>query len=102
MHYMQWIPVSERLPVHEFEEYCEKFNDNPEFIVFIHGALVPTSLSFDGEGFYIADDGYVDGEHDYYVVTHWMRMPPLPEECRVVGDLGGFTVEYEALEVLFK
>ena len=102
MHYMQWIPVSERLPLHEFEEYREEFDENPEFIVLIQSARVPTCLMFDGRGFYIADDGYEDGDHDYYTVTHWMRMPPLPEECRVVDDLGEFKAEYEAFEVLFK
>lgn len=100
MQYLKWTPVSEGLPSQEeYHEYYDRYYTDPEFIVFISDALVPTVLSFDGDGFYWEGDG--DGDRDYYEVTHWMKMPPKPEDCLVsVGDFGEFKPEYSALELL--
>ena len=100
MQYLKWTPVSEGLPSQEeYREYLDRYYSDPEFIVFIYDALLPTVLSFDGTGFYW--EGPDDSDRDYYQITHWMKMPPKPEDCLIaVTDFGEFKPEYEALEVL--
>ena len=100
MQYLRWVAVADRLPLEEFRKYCDKYHFNPEFIVYIDYASVPTALSFDGTGFYW--DGCEEDDRDYYEVTHWMMMPPKPEDCLAVADdFGEFKPEYEALELLY-
>lgn len=72
----QWIPVTERLPIEEYEEYKEKWQDDeyPGFLVMIEGALLPTHLYFDGEKWYETFGG---GKYDHQV-THWMSLPAPP------------------------
>ena len=39
----------------------------------IAGGIFPTTLFFDGEGWF-------DASNEYYKVTHWMPMPLPPKE----------------------
>lgn len=97
MNTLRWIPVSERLPIDELREYRSLFTDcdeGIEVIVLIEGALIPTALYFDGDGFY-ADDGSI------YDVSYWMSFPPRPDECYIDVDLGDdFKPNREMLEFL--
>lgn len=69
----QWIPVTERLPdVWQHPGDDEHVGEPIDFIVFIHGALIPTTLWFNGESFF-DESGYL------YNVTHWMPMPEPPK-----------------------
>ena len=62
----KWIPVSERLP-----------NDPMEYIVMIKGGAKATTLLFDGDSWFEADDLEFK---TYYQVTHWMPLPEAPKE----------------------
>ena len=64
----QWIPVTELLPS-GIEEHYHQYGEYPEFNVMIQGALIPTTLFFDGEGWF-------DHVNEYYPVTHWLPLPP--------------------------
>ena len=70
-----WIPTEDRLPDRELEEFREKFGweGDPELLVMIKGAKVPTTLYYNEEGEFYSID--TDGNDTYYVVTHWMPMP---------------------------
>ena len=76
----RWIPVTDRLPDQELAEFREKFgwDNDPEFLVMIKGAKVPTTLYYNEEGEFYSID--TDGNDTYYVVTHWMSLPPAPKE----------------------
>ena len=67
-----WISAADRLPYAELDEYLKEYNEIPEFVVMIRGAVVPTALCFDGRSWH-SHDG------DRYPVTHWMPMPNPPE-----------------------
>lgn len=70
----RWIPVTERLPdVWQHPGDDEHIGEPIDFIVFIDGALIPTTLWFNGESFF-DESGYL------YNVTHWMPMPEPPKE----------------------
>ena len=94
--YMQWFSVEQRMPDEELFRYRERFPDGDiNLIVLIKGASVPTELYYNGYDF-------VDIDEDIYSVTHWMCMPPLPNDCVASLDLeDDFEPEYEKLEVLF-
>lgn len=71
----KWIPVTERLPdVWQHPGDDDHVGEPIDFIVFIHGALIPTTLWFNGESFF-DESGYI------YNVTHWMPMPEPPKEA---------------------
>lgn len=74
----RWIPTEYRLPDRELEEFREKFGweGDPELLVMIKGAKVPTTLYYNEEGEFYSID--TDGNDTYYVVTHWMSMPTPP------------------------
>lgn len=61
----EWIPVS--VPPEEPNEY----------IVMIKNAACATALFFDGD-FWVEETVLVGAVH--YAVTHWMPLPPAPEE----------------------
>lgn len=70
----RWIPVTERLPdVWRHHGDDEHIGEPLDFIVFIRGALVPTTLWFNGNLF-------CDGDGNFYDVTHWMPLPEPPKE----------------------
>lgn len=70
----RWIPVTERLPdVWQHLGDDDHIGEPIDFIVFINGALVPTSLWFNGESFF-------DESGNLYNVTHWQPMPEPPKE----------------------
>ena len=71
-----WTPVTERLPLEEYEEYKERWKDDedPAFLVMIEHAVLPSSLYFDGERWYQEMHGSVYP----YKVTHWMPLPEPP------------------------
>ncbi len=66
-----WIPVSLGL-YPDVEEYYDKHQEYPEFIVKIADGVVATTLCYDGQNF-------VDDFGDIYPVTHWMPMPDVPK-----------------------
>lgn len=73
----RWIPVTERLPIREYEEWKENNQDaDPVFNVMILYEKTPTSLYFDGERWY---DQCVNSGKWYYTVTHWMPLPTPPK-----------------------
>lgn len=94
--YMQWFSVEQRMPDEELRRYRERYEDGEvSLIVLIKDATFPTELFYDGYSF-------VDYDGDSYDVTHWMSMPPLPNDCIASFDLeDDFEPEYERLEVLF-
>lgn len=108
MNYLQWVPVSARMPDEELRGYRAKYGQYAvrEFVVYISGAAVSTVLWYDGRGFYSSDgdepwDEDDDGREYYDDVTHWMSLPPVPDECKVAIDLGDtFEASYEMLEVI--
>ena len=71
-----WVPVTERLPLEEYNEYKERWQDDedPAFLVMIEHAVLPNRLYFDGEHWYQEMHGCVYP----YEVTHWMNMPEPP------------------------
>lgn len=71
-----WIPVTERLPLEEYNEYKERWRDDedPAFLVMIEYAVLPNRLYFDGEHWYQEMHGCIYP----YKVTHWMNMPEPP------------------------
>ena len=70
-----WIPSKEILPS-GIEEYYQQYGEYPEFNVMIEGGRIPTTLFFDGEGWF-------DTANEYYKVTHWLPLPPAPGVCNV-------------------
>lgn len=69
-----WIPVTEGLPtVWQIASDDEHAGEPLEFIVFIDGAEIPTTLYFNGTWF-------IDNFGEPYPVTHWMPMPEPPKE----------------------
>lgn len=69
-----WIPVTDGLPTAwQIASDDEHAGEPLEFIVFIDGAKIPTTLYFNGT-YFIDDAGYP------YHVTHWMPMPEPPKE----------------------
>lgn len=111
MQYLRWIAVDERLPDEELRLYRQEYGEYacPEFIVYINNSVSPTFLLYDENGFFAENDSYSPwdegdaSERDYYPdVTHWMNMPPTPNECRIDIDLrDSFKPEYEMLEVIY-
>ena len=73
----QWVPVTEKLPVAEYEKHQKEYGTDPEFIVVISGAKESTTLRFgkDFKGRYCWYD-----EDDNYSVSHWMNWPQPPKE----------------------
>lgn len=71
----KWISVKDRLPF-GIEEYYQQYGEYPEFNVMIEGGRIPTTLFFDGEGWF-------DTANEYYKVTHWLPLPPAPGVCNV-------------------
>ena len=73
----RWVPVSERLPVQEYETHRKIYDSDPEFVVVIKGAKTSTVLQLhrDKDGKYYWHDG-----EDIYPVIYWMPMPVPPEE----------------------
>lgn len=70
----RWIPVTEGLPTAwQIASDDEHAGEPLEFIVFIDGAKIPTTLYFNGTWF-------IDGCGEPYPVTHWKPMPAPPEE----------------------
>lgn len=71
----KWISVRERLPDRELAEHREKYpGEVLEVIAQIAGAEIATFLVYDG-------DDFVDPvTEESYPVTHWMPLPPPPEE----------------------
>lgn len=66
-----WISVEERLPDKELEEYHEKYGLFPfRVLVVIEGAVLSTSLIYDGEDF-------LDEDGEPYRVVKWMPMPEI-------------------------
>ena len=62
----RWIPVSERLPEVNEDVFTVVYDTND-------GSTSVSALKHHGDGvWFIWDKGY-------YVVTHWMPMPKLPE-----------------------
>ena len=62
----RWIPVSERLPEVNEDVFTLVYDTND-------GSTSVSALKHHGDGvWFIWDKGY-------YVVTHWMPMPKLPE-----------------------
>lgn len=97
MRYMKWIPVEHRLPDDELRVYRDKYpyEESVEVIVLIRDAVMPTTLEYDGTNF-ISHDGIA------YPVSHWMELPPTPDECTINLDLGDqIEADYEALEAIF-
>lgn len=74
----RWIPTSERLPIEEYEEYKERWQDDelPAFLVMVKDAVVSHMLYFDGEN-WCRD---MRGNLFPRPVTHWMPMPEPPAE----------------------
>lgn len=72
----EWTPVTERLPIEEYNEYKERWQDDedPAFLVMIEHAVLPNRLYFDGEHWYQEMHGCIYP----YKVTHWMNMPEPP------------------------
>ena len=69
-----WIPVTEGLPTAwQIASDDEHAGEPLEFIVFIDGAEIPTTLYFNGTWF-------IDNCGEPYPVTHWMPMPEPPKE----------------------
>ena len=69
----RWIPVTEDLPkVWQHPGDDDHIGEPIDFIVFIRGALVPTSLWFNGRCF-------CDAAGLSYDVTHWMHFPEPPK-----------------------
>lgn len=71
----RWISVEDILPV-GIEEHYQQYGEYPEFNVMIAGGRIPTTLFFDGEGWF-------DTANEYYKVTHWLPLPPAPGVCNV-------------------
>ena len=73
----RWVPVTERLPDEEFNEWAKMFPDGNvepfEVIVYIKGGKVSTTLYYDNGDFF-------DQDCYSYNVTHWMPLPELPKE----------------------
>ena len=80
----RWFSVSERLPIKEYEKHRKIYGVDPEFIVVINGAALPTVLQLhrDTEGKYYWHDG-----ESIYPVSHWSTLPPTP--CRMDLHRGG-------------
>lgn len=70
-----WISVAEFLPT-GVEAHYQQYGEYPEYIVMIENGCVPTTLFFDGEGWF-------DDANEYYRVTHWMPLPAPPGENNV-------------------
>lgn len=65
----RWIRVEERKPDKELEEFHEKFGPFPfRVLVVIEGAVISTSLIYDGEDF-------LDEDGEPYRVVKWRPMP---------------------------
>lgn len=71
-----WRPGTMCPSVKDVESHYQRFGEYPEFIVMILGGVLPTTLFFDGEGWF-------DHADEYYSVTHWMPLPQPPK-----GGLG--------------
>ena len=68
-----WIPVTERLPDEaEVREWLRKYEEYPEYLVTIDGAMTSTTLRYWG------GDTWVDWQDYTYKVTHWKHLPPVP------------------------
>lgn len=99
MRYMKWVPLIDRHPDTELREYRARYGETAdiELIVLIKGEEIPTVLAYDGIGFFIPGDE----DREYYSITHWMHMPPRPDECLIDIDLGDkIEADYEMLEVI--
>ena len=73
----KWIPVTERLPYAELNDYVNKYpEDHFEVLVVIKGAKIPTTLCFEDGEFYFPDGEYGGA---IYPVTHWMPLPEPPK-----------------------
>lgn len=70
-----WIPVDVKLPPEPSKK--ESSGDWPEYIVTIYGALLPTALTYMGEGHW-AD--VRTGRNFTYDVAAWMPMPEAYKE----------------------
>ena len=70
-----WIPVEKELP-QEPTEHVDDEDELKEYIVMIDGAMIPTTLSYAGDGHWL--DVYEE-ESEYYPVIAWQ---PLPEPYR--------------------
>ena len=73
----KWVPVTERLPIAEYEEHRRKWGTDPEFIVVISGAEESTTLFF---GTDFKDRFCWYDEDTTYSVSHWMNWPMPPKE----------------------
>lgn len=62
----RWIPVSERLPEVNEDVFTVVYDTND-------GSTSVSALKHHGDGVWFTWD------KGYYVVTHWMPMPKLPE-----------------------
>ena len=67
-----WCPGSACPSAKYVESHFQQFGEYPEFIVMIAGGIFPTTLFFDGEGWF-------DEANEYYNVTHWMPLPEPPK-----------------------
>lgn len=67
----KWLSTAEETPKNA-QSYYQHYGEYPEFIVMISGGVLPTTLFFDGEGWF-------DHANEYYSVTHWMPMPLPPK-----------------------
>ena len=72
----RWIPVGERLPELDSEDFIHETVPVVEVLVMIGGATKPATLFFNGDTFF---DLKEDGEFIPYRVTHWKPMPKGPE-----------------------
>ena len=70
-----WIPVTERLPDKELDDYRkQRAGDcDIEVLVMIQGATESTALYYNGDG------AFYDDCMNSYAVTHWMLKPEPPE-----------------------
>ena len=75
-----WCPSSVHPSVKDVESHYQRFGEYPEFIVMISGGVLPTTLFFDGEGWF-------DHANEYYSVTHWMPLPLPPRDLSVLQKL---------------
>lgn len=66
-----WWPVAMCPSVKYVEAHYQQFGTYPEFIVMIKGGILPTTLFFDGEGWF-------DQDNEYYDVEYWLPWPSPP------------------------
>lgn len=72
-----WVPTAKRLPTKE------EYGSISEFLVMIDCGAIPTTLYFDGEGFFEEFEAAGRCERQIYRVTHWAEMPEPPERARI-------------------